>query len=392
MSEQDQPVIEPFGFLAPPRPVPTPAPDPSAVWDLDGGTAWAYLANDRHGLTRPVILADGFNTGPSELDVLWEGLERGDYRFITELRHRGYDLVLVGFDERSASILDNARVVTETILRACAERLGSAPLTVGGFSMGGLVTRYALAKMEAEGIDHQTAVYVSYDSPHNGAWVPIALQGLAHFMTGVPALSRQINSPASRELLWRHIESVDAQPGEDPMRRDFLAALKEVGDWPRRPRLLGVANGVGTGEGNGVVAGQEALRVDSGWFAGTTLSTQAAGMARVALLKGLFREDEVETTDLPELDGAPGGTLETFGIAGDKLRVTGEVEVAYRTISFVPTVSAVAIAGLETPYDPVDDMSPDRSELDDFAVASTNEPHTKMTEELGGWILDRLPR
>ncbi|RDG37366.1 esterase/lipase family protein [Streptomyces corynorhini] len=247
-----------------------------------------------------MLLSDGFETGPSSLDGLWEGLERRDFAFVSELRRTGRDLVLIGYENRSASILDNAEVATRAVLRAIAERLGNAPLLVGGFSMGGLVTRYALAKREHENVDHQTAVYLSFDTPHRGAWVPIGLQALAHFLTATPALSRQINSPAARQLLWRHISTVEGAPAEDPLRTEFLDALRNVGSWPRRPRLLGVANGTGDGLGNGVPPGVEALQVTSGWFAGTTLWTQSSGTARQvaatggAVARGAAEEDGVD--------------------------------------------------------------------------------------------------
>jgi hypothetical protein len=45
-----------------------------------------------------------------------------------------------------------------------------------GISMGGLVARIALRKMELDGVDHQTWKYISVDSPHKGANVPAGLQ------------------------------------------------------------------------------------------------------------------------------------------------------------------------------------------------------------------------
>ncbi|MFJ4961740.1 Alpha/beta hydrolase family protein [Streptomyces sp. ADI96-02] len=398
MTEQPEPAVEPFGFLAPPAPPEAPkAPEPDATWTLPGGTAWVYYGADHDGLTKPVILSDGFNTGPSDLNALWNGLDRGGYPFATRLRERGHDLVLIGYDERSASILDNARTATACVQRAIAERIGDARLTVGGFSMGGLVTRYALARMEHQQVDHQVATYVSFDSPHRGAWIPVALQALAHFLKATPALSKQINSPAARQLLWRHIETAEDTPREDPLRTEFLRELGNVGSWPRIPRLLGVANGSGDGSGNGVKAGVDAIRVTSGWFTGTTLRTQSAGDDQeVARLKGLLSEKRAVTHGMPELDGAPGGTLASFGIAGEKLRLTGKVDIEPGTesICFVPSVSAVAVRDLDEQddlYVDVDQLDPDQSELDEFLLSSSNTPHTFMSEELATWILDRLP-
>ncbi|MFI6062012.1 hypothetical protein [Streptomyces sp. NPDC051286] len=39
---------------------------------------------------------------------------------------------------------------------------------------------------------------------------------------------------------------------------------------------------------------------------------------------------------------------------------------------------------------PIDDLSPEDSELDDFKLASQNEGHTLVTEELCSWIIERL--
>lgn len=199
-------VLSPGPRLDAQRPSSLPLP-PSTVWDLPGGTAWVYYGEGNTGLVRPVIFADGFSMGPSELEFSWEIMEFGDYALISELRRRGHDVILLGYQERSASILDNSRTARAAILRAIEERQGDTPLAVGGFSMGGLVTRHALAKLETEGVDHQTALYFSYDSPHRGAWIPIALQAFAHYIKDLDSrFSDQINSPAAQQLLWRHIE------------------------------------------------------------------------------------------------------------------------------------------------------------------------------------------
>ncbi|MDI3285887.1 hypothetical protein [Polyangium sp. 15x6] len=379
------------------------APTPDAVWEIPGadrkgGKAWVYLANPRFGLTRPVILSDGFHQGPTDLNEFWNGLEGGQFPFASELRKRGHDLVILGYDDCTASILHNASTAQRCIMRALAERLGSAPLTVGGFSMGGLITRYSLAKMENDGMDHQTALYVSYDSPHHGAWMPIGLQALAHALRGlVPALSEQVNSPASRQLLWRHIAELGDTPREDPERTKFLEELSTVGNWPMRPRKLALANGAGKGN-SGVPAGKEALHgVAGGALEGFALFSQAAGDNEVVFQGGpAFDNLEKRTSGLPEADGAHGGTLESFDLAFKALNaaIPGAVKCPYPSTSFVPTGSAIAVS-----TDPwtnlsadVTDLHPDAFAVDDYICASQNEKHTLMTEELGMWLLDRLPR
>ncbi len=161
---------------------------------MSGGTAWVYYGEGNSALVRPVILADGFNTGPSDLDWSWNELECQNFPFISELRHWRRDIVILGYDDRSASILTNAQTAIEAIRTAIDRRYGNAQLMVGGFSMGGLATRYALVRMEYDGEDHQTQTYLSYDSPHQGAWVPISLQAFAHYLGPTSAFSQQINS------------------------------------------------------------------------------------------------------------------------------------------------------------------------------------------------------
>ena len=401
--EQVGQLMESFPLLAPPRTAaPAPAPTPNEVWQLPGGTAWVYYGVRHSGLVRPVILSDGYNLGPSELDPLWDSLEHRNFPFATELLRRGQDLIILGFDDRSASIMRNAEAAIATIQRAKTERQSDERLVVGGFSMGGLVTRYALAKMEADRQDHQTSIYLSFDTPHRGAWVPIGLQALAHFLRRafVTGPSEQINSPAARQLLWRHISDVDGVPAPDPMRTEFLDALRRVGSWPNMPRKLGVANGNGDGYGNGLPADVPAVEVTAGLFAKTLLQTQSCGderlvaRLRLGLPGGTPVERLIHTSGVAELDGAPGGTLESFGIAGEALRKALNVTtVHHRSVCFVPAVSAVAIRDLDLQddvYVDVRGLPPEQSELDEFALADTNQEHCGMSEELALWILDRL--
>ncbi|MEU6382917.1 hypothetical protein ABZ847_05065 [Streptomyces bauhiniae] len=372
------------------------APEPDEKWTLRGGFAHVYYGQGNQGIVRPVLMADGFNLGKSDLTWLYAGLDR-DYPFLTELRRRGRDVILVGFDERSASVLDNARTMTEAVQRTIAERLGGTRLVAGGFSMGGLVTRYALARMEHERLDHQTAVYFSYDTPHRGAYIPIGLQAFAHFIPVPNDFARQMNSPAARQMLWRHYDAMTGQNGIAPERREFLQRLEEVGGWPRMPRILALANGRGDGTGIAVPPGETVLKSER-VYPGTAFFAQAQGReVTVAELKRRFPASEktITTGDLPELDGAPGGTLRSYGILADALKKAGaEVDLRHPEICFVPTVSAVAIRDLDQQkdlYADVDSLAPDESEVDDFLCSSSTTPHTAVTEELATWLLDRLP-
>ena len=68
------------------------------------------------------------------------------------LRSAGHDVIAIGFDKGLDTIQSNAAVVVSAIERA--RSLTDDPLVVGGMSMGGIVSRYALLQMEHNGDDH----------------------------------------------------------------------------------------------------------------------------------------------------------------------------------------------------------------------------------------------
>jgi hypothetical protein len=393
------------------------APEPHEEWSLAGGTAWVYYSPlNRRQLVRPVILSDGFSGGSSNLDQLWNGLEEnGDFRFISELHATGRDVIILGYNDRAASITDNADTVVDCVRRALDERVGRSKLVVGGFSMGGLVTRYALARMENDPAlpDHETSLHLSYDTPHQGAWLPVSLQAFTHYATdkwgdapGLGPVLRQLsallNSPAAKQMARWHIQKADGSPGQAPERAAFLQALEDAGGWPRSVRKIGVANGVDTGDGNGVKPGATAVRCDGETLKDTWLKTQAQGEQEVARLQKAGEEALlVLTSGLPEIDGAPGGLFTvpspagdtgSFGLAGLLMALLGnELDPDVITTScFVPSVSAVAAGDIADQNALYQAITPDHSELDAFLCASRNEGHTTMTEELGAWIVNEI--
>jgi hypothetical protein len=399
-----------------------PIRDPDDTWPLQGGTAWVHRVPGNATLTKPVIIADGFGAGKSDLPE-WSGLwgieVAGGHAWGTQLHERGRDVIVLGYDSRNAPIADNAEVAIECIQRAAAERTGDAPLVVGGLSMGGLVTRYALAKLEQDDPehDHEVGTYFSYDSPHRGAWIPISLQVFAHFMSAVAdllpdkpeyvetkqamkAMQALINSTAARQLLWKHTEThlgLDSTFTADPARQAFLDALEAAGSFPQNLRRLAVANGRGDGQGlDNVTPGDKNLNwTKQSGKPGAALYTQDEGTDKTVaeLIKIIGGTTTVKTSGIPALDGAPGGTLDSFAIAAKALKDNGyDAEVVSPDVCFVPVASAVDLADPSDPFAPVNDMDGGESGLHAFKVASQNEGHTLLTQELCDWLTDEFDR
>ncbi|TMR88238.1 hypothetical protein [Nonomuraea basaltis] len=386
----------------------------TSAWSYQGqtatGTAAVYYGAGHDRLVQPMIFADGFGHGPSDLPGLWHHLNAAypphQHRLLDQLLAQGIDVVLLGFGARHTHIQANAGVAATCVRRAITERAGSAPLIVGGVSVGGVITRYALAEMETRGEDHQTATYLSYDSPHNGAWIPLILQQLAYFSESLaPGEAGQadlIRSPAAQQVLWAWVENgrySGPVATASLLRVEFLEDLRRVGWFPVRPRKLGVANGAADGTGRNVPPDDLVFE----WSAldgvvGATVRTQAdrgtgklvGGMRAVPMWAS-----KSYTSDVPSFDGAPGGTLASYGMIADELGVP--IANRYRSTCFVPSVSAVSLQ-----YDPVEwtvdlytditALSPEQSQLDDYHCDSDNSEHGEVTATLAEWIVGQLAK
>jgi triacylglycerol esterase/lipase EstA (alpha/beta hydrolase family) len=57
-----------------------------------------------------------------------------------------------------------------------------------GIGMGGLVARYALKNMEQQGKVHDVCKYISINTPHKGANIPIGLQALVRYIQNLKIL------------------------------------------------------------------------------------------------------------------------------------------------------------------------------------------------------------
>lgn len=167
---------------------------------------------------------------------------------LNEIRSYGYDIVLVDFEDGADFIQKNAELVQHTI-RLCNDyKSGEEPLVVAGASMGGVVTRYALRKMEINGEDHCARLWISIDAPHGGANIPIALQAAIEFFAenGNPVAwmmyHEMLRSPAARQLLnIQHNINLD-------LHHQFYENLAEMG-FPEKCRRIAVSNGLGTNTG-----------------------------------------------------------------------------------------------------------------------------------------------
>ena len=164
-------------------------------------------------------------------------------------------VVFVDFENGFDYIQDNAMVLVEVLRQLKQQMAGNDGMVVCGASMGGLVARYALTWMESQNEKHCVREFISFDSPQEGANVPLALQEFADytarynfldfFKKSVDARDRKFNAPASRQMMLTNYDMPVGQP--HPLRTQFIQELQALGNYPQQLRKTAIANGTLTG-------------------------------------------------------------------------------------------------------------------------------------------------
>jgi len=106
----------------------------------------------------------------------------------------------------------NAMVLVEFIQRTNQTLVANGStekITIIGPSMGGLISRYALAYMEKNNIPHNCKTWLSFDSPHLGANIAMGSQWWVDFYSSRDDNAKDVNdnqlgSKAARQLLLYH--------------------------------------------------------------------------------------------------------------------------------------------------------------------------------------------
>lgn len=217
-------------------------------------------------LRNPIVFVEGIDANNEyQLGDLWRtiyndatstGISLGQ-----QLNNQGYDIVILNFADGGDYIQKNAFLLVKLINLINAGKPNDSPLVVMGYSMGGVVARYALAYMESQAIDHETRLYVSFDAPHKGAGIPLSVQQLAltfsdgPMLAAFPALQQSLNQfqcPAAKQLLRYRISRFQSsgQIGLDTGYVSFfneLNSLNSCHGFPTKCRNVAISLGSWTG-------------------------------------------------------------------------------------------------------------------------------------------------
>lgn len=310
-------------------------------------------------LDKPVLLIEGYD--PSN-QITPAAYYNGGF---SSLVSGGRDLFVINLNSHDKSINENATLLQQIIQEINGAKSGNHPTAVIGYSMGGIVARKALKNMELAGINHQTSLYLSYDSPHLGANAPLSLQETVEkiineidskaFGYTPSSLNRArniYNSPAAREMLI-------AGPA--------YQGVNSFGFPNNLARVAVTSGSMGGVQQSPSVVLNEQVSDFKFYLVKNSLISWSVNSKFVSKLRGGTYYDNV-----------PGGYLMQYDEALSQLQAGATTFTTYqhasgRNITFVPTTSALAISG--SPTIPAKDTFKYYSPFDKYIVADFSGYH-----------------
>jgi hypothetical protein len=448
-------------------------PDLSAYGEANNypgeGEYQIFLDTDDGILDKPIIVVDGFDpTDSRDIPGLYSLLDftgsSGSQNLADLVRAEGFDVIILNFpvyvraadgatiDGGTDFIERNAMLLVELldiINTSKASASNPEQNVIIGPSMGGLISRYALNYMEANMLDADTRLYMSFDSPHHGANVPIGLQHQLNFLANngtqpiaevQPLIDSFLKSSAARQLLVDHFEahlqsgsSVNFDPAltlpqPHPFRTQFESNINSfnLSGFPENTRKVAIINGSGIGSSyfamgnsgptvtNGYSVINTSLSVPAGIFTAIVdieiNFTPAAGITSTVsdISISLFGV-EVEGSEASSqsfsysdgVDSAPGGLFDLAALTGDIASGGGTAgdfvnALQIDKFNFIPSVSGLALEITDDEIDWHHDINlagrgtTNITPFDNTFLPDDNEPHVQLTEDNVAFALSEI--
>jgi len=351
--------------------------------------SFLFNENNKSGkLRRPFIICDGFDhqnkrdyfcTYRTFLDNLFAIDEEKDYRGLYEILNgdpspwdktnptsahlidsllaNGFDLVFVNFFDGSGDIISNAkylRIFLNTVINKQYRDNKTEEIVLVSPSMSGLISRIALTEMEKANENHFVKIWISYDSPHKGANIPIALQhnidygcGFAIYGKSFQAKRDMLNSTAAKQLLKHHFSSYTgiSYPAKEHV--DLQNYLNSLG-FPKNSKNYGITNGGTTVlyPSAGVQIVKFSLNTNTTYLKGWGQNNGTGTYTLSVSNRKFANEVTIKSSNQIAMDNAPGGwhaglySINKNFINDDKDQIKEE-DINTKWSSFIPTVSSL---------------------------------------------------
>lgn len=397
-----------------------------------------FLDNVDGVLDNPIIVLDGFDPGDArDITGLYNSLSFGGQNMADILRDEGYDIVILNapqyitggkdIDGGADYIQRNAMVLIEMINYLNNEKVGDEELVVLGPSMGGLIARYGLAYMEQNSMDTETRLYISFDSPHRGANIPISLQYLINYLAqelgdadAVAIVDEVLNSPAAKEMLYDHLlghllagsnylqDPAKLLPEGAPNFRDAFQAELDALGFPSQVRNVAMVNGSALGAttgSSGMQVVDTTLDLGSGLTADVALhfTPDAATTNNVTSFDSFFFGIPLDSFDAEAesfafsdgVDSSPGGTGNISaalggGGASNPVIVAFIAALDQDDYSFIPLISSLAITNEDDWFAIPDIGGTHTSPFVNTYIPNENESHVTVTAASAEFALDEI--
>ena len=273
---------------------------------------------------------------------------------IDKLHDEGFDIVFLDQKNGTDYIQRNAMTVVELINWVNQNKTGNEKLVVAGASMGGLVTKFALRYMENNNMTHNTKLWITFDSPHNGANIPLGDQYFLKFFASSPKPKPSaifgveiISTPAAQQMLVYNFNSF-------PYSNSFRSSLINDNNfnYPNNLKKIAIANGsilgINGSQGYGWGAQMVDLNVGNFWGKGIGKTwavpdyhnggTQTVFDGKKKFMGLILASEKDDVSGTLPYDNAPGGIANT-----NELFAKSGATVYYQNHCFIPVVSSLAI-------------------------------------------------
>lgn len=432
-------------------------------------------------LDKPIFITDGFDPEDNKPILGYVDADTGDYivgiydifkftnttgetqNLLDLLRAEGFDIVILNFPVYTRAeddkVIDggvdfierNAMLLVELIDIINEQKIGIQPNVVIGPSMGGLISQYALNYMENQSMNHDTRLWIAFDSPLEGANVPIGFQHQINFLANglndfwfignqnveelQPIVDGMMKSNAARQMLVdqleAHITNSDGVtfnsslklPQKHPFYNlffDNMHALTSSG-FPENLKKVSLINGSGIGahyqdkNGNDILPGREvvdlAMEVETGTdaylnvfytpSANTTAFISTVYIDFAWYIPAFDVENNAKSTSFIYSDGvdaAPGGLFDlsiatshvsSGGLAGE---FVDNLQTDY--FNFIPSVSAMAISfpnnEINWMHTPNNANTAGETPFDSWFMPETNELHITLSQASADFAWDEI--
>ena len=333
-------------------------------------------------------------------------------QLITELRNMGYDLIYLDFHNGADYMENNAMLLVELIKRVNFIKCSNEEIVIIGASMGGQISKFALSYMEKMQMPHCVRNFVAFDSPNQGANIPLGLQHFLKYYKGkLPKIkdqfNRKIDRAASRQLLQAHCLSMDGG-GEHGDRVAFTSTLGQLGTYPILCRKIALLNGSINATDLGHAAGEELLKMnpylgkmnfDILEVSATVWSTYASIEGKNIVLEAQYPLRSKHIVEVPseslQNDFVPGSLR--FDVSEYKA-IYGVFNILNRkdVTCFIPSYSALDLYNKDPKFDIAgklvsDSKNPLYTPFDAFyGVVGQGQEHMMITDENIAWIVHQI--